>query len=57
MDRVLRVVDQQAVVAGVKDLLKLFSRHRRCELPAFGTHGVVTEATGEFALGAQRIDM
>ena len=35
------------------NLRELVSRHRRCELLALTTHRIVTEATGEFALGAQ----
>lgn len=36
---------------------KLFSWHRRCELPTFATHRVIVEATGGFALGVKNLSV
>jgi hypothetical protein len=37
------------------NLRELVSWHRRCELPRFAAHRMVTEATGEFALDADNL--
>ena len=55
MNRVLAVFNQQAVVAGIVNLRELVSRHRRCKLPRFAAHRIVTEAAGEFALDADNL--
>jgi hypothetical protein len=54
MDRVVGVLDQQVGLdAGVVDFREFFRRQARGELPALAAQGVVAEAAGECALGAQ----
>ncbi|VVO36425.1 hypothetical protein PS712_05442 [Pseudomonas fluorescens] len=54
VDRVVGVFDQQVGLdAGVVDAREFFCRQARSKLPTLATHGVVTEAAGERALGAQ----
>ena len=52
MDRVVGVLHQQrGIDASVVHLRQLVRRQHRCVLPGLAPHGVITEATGELALG------
>ena len=54
VDRVVGMLHQQVGLdAGVVQAREFFRRQARGELPALAAHGVVAEAAGERALGAQ----
>jgi len=54
VDRVVGVLHQQVGLdTGVVQAREFFRRQARGELPALAAHGVVAEAAGERALGAQ----
>ena len=54
VDRVVGMLDQQVGLdAGVVDSREFFCRQARSKLPILATKGVVAEAAGERALGAQ----
>ncbi len=58
MDRVVGVLDQQqGIDAGVMHLRELVGRQGRGKLPGLAPHGVITEATGELALGPVNLAM
>jgi hypothetical protein len=56
MNRVVGVLDQQRRIhTGVVHLRELVGRQGRRKLPCLAPHGVITEATGELALGAAHL--